>query len=313
MPDTCFTRGEMPETVTRHGRLAAAAFTAWLCLTGPGAANEPGIYIPAWNTQCAIGKDIAQGCEAVRARTIVDAARYPWAAVGRINFAGYRTRQHCTGALVGERLVLTAAHCLYDRRDRKWLKPQSINFLAGYQRGTHVAHARAAGYIVSKTHKTGSREHRYNPRQDWALIELQAPIGARTGYLGWSALDGDGLKRALQGGGKIALAGYPGLRKEVLSVDMKCGGAQAEKSGHVLIHRCSAMRGDSGGPLLLLEDGKATIVGVHSGGVARSGKVVPVSPGVAGFYQTILKALGRSRAEISKDGRIGLPGLTPGR
>ena len=54
--------------------------------------------------------------------------------VGRVNIAGYRQTRHCTGTLVGLKLVLTAAHCLYDKNTQRFVSPKRVFFVLGDQR-----------------------------------------------------------------------------------------------------------------------------------------------------------------------------------
>lgn len=52
-----------------------------------------------------------------------------WQAVGRLNLG---SRGFCTGSLIAPDLVLTAAHCLYDKETGARVADQDIEFLAGW-------------------------------------------------------------------------------------------------------------------------------------------------------------------------------------
>lgn len=221
--------------------LAALAFALWPTV---GLAEVATAF-------CGSGLYSSAACDAIRAREIVDARAPPWQGVGRVNHALATHRMHCSGTLVGPQIVLTAAHCLYDTRLERWVNPEDVTFVAGYQRSTYVAAEKVVRYVTGADNAAGEP----GTENDWALLVLAAPLEVKVTSVTQQAF----LAQA------PFVAGYSGLRPHVLSVARDCGIPEFDVQPARMIVHCSVMPGDSGAPLLHDTPDGVEILGVVSG------------------------------------------------
>jgi len=104
---------------------------------------------------------------------------------------------------------------------------------------------------------SASRDFRGTSAEDWALIELDKPLGRQAGFLD--------ILSAGETSDVSMVAGYAGLRPHVLSVTSDCGAWPDTRTKDVVLGTCSVMLGDSGAPVLVEKGGKLLVAGIFSG------------------------------------------------
>jgi protease YdgD len=184
-------------------------------------------------------------------RAPVDVSVYPWSAIGKLfNEAG----GSCTGAIVARDKVVTAAHCVFNQRTRRFLPASSLHFMVGYRRGQSAIHARVAWYEVG----SGYDPQRWSQTMDfdWVILTLAEALPEEIEPLR--------LRREpAPGGTKAIIAGYPQHRAHVMTAERDCELGEGSGTG-LVFHTCRGSRGYSGAPILVNAGGdELQIAGIH--------------------------------------------------
>jgi V8-like Glu-specific endopeptidase len=201
-------------------------------------------------------------------RSMVESTEWPWSAIGRLNHAGYRKRGHCTATLFGESFILTAAHCLFDPETGKALPLDGFRFVLALSRDSYATISRIKCTVVAPGYQPPAREKSSRTADDTAFAQLQEPVPDTTP-----------LKPAstqLAPGTSLIHAGYGRDRPYMLSVHRDCRVVARSESS--VLTTCDTHFGQSGGPLLVMEDGQFRIAAVMSGFREGLGSIASVFP-----------------------------------
>ena len=235
--------------------VAAILFASGFLVSGSGAA------------------ELLPGVGTLDRRLAVDVRLPPWNAIAKVQT---NTATRCSGALVGLDTVITAAHCLYNRRTHTLLQPGSLHVLFGYEQGGYFRHAQVVRYVVGDGFD-GAEPARH-PASDWARLELAEAVPPAIEPLRLS-------KEFPVPGTAVALPGYNQDRIHRLMADTSCRitGISMIRGERLLTHDCSATRGTSGGPLLARRGDHWEAVGINiavttSANIALSVTALPDVP-----------------------------------
>jgi protease YdgD len=193
-------------------------------------------------------------------RQAVDERYYPWSAVGKL-FNG--TGVACSGVVISQDAILTAAHCLYNAGLGRFIPAEALHFLLGYRSGSYSTDARIVSYQIGPGFAPLSYDQ--TSGSDWAVLTVTKPLPGTIEPLR--------LRRHLvPSGTKAVLVGYPQDRAFAMTADRDCELHEKLGAGRLLLHSCRNALGYSGAPILVGTGGREMeVAGIHIASMPSDG------------------------------------------
>lgn len=185
-----------------------------------------------------------------------------WEAVGRLNLG---SRGFCTATLIAEDLVLTAAHCLFDKDSGARVGIGDIEFQVGLRNGRAEAYRGLRAAVVHPDYVYAGVDDLDRVAYDLALLQLDQPVRLPQVHpfaTGPQPRTGDA----------VGVVSYAHDRAEVPALERSC--SVLDTGPDILVLSCDVDFGSSGSPVFRMTPGGAEVVSVISAKAEVEGRKV---------------------------------------